>query len=63
MLKVAHRIYGLLDELAKDGKTYLLVAHNGIARMINSYFYDMTNKEFAQHEIDNCEISEYHYDQ
>ncbi len=50
-------------EAAKDDKTYLLVAHNGIARMINSYFYDMTNKEFAQHGIDNCEISEYHYDQ
>ncbi len=63
MLKVAHRIYGLLDEPAKDDKTYLPVPHNGIARMINSYFFDMTNKEFAQHGIDNCEISEYHYDQ
>lgn len=63
MLKVAHRIYDLLDELATDDKIYLLVAHNGIARMINSYFHDMTNKEFARYGIDNCEISEYHYGQ
>ena len=30
---------------ADTGKTYLLVAHNGIARVVQSYFYDMTNEE------------------
>lgn len=33
MLQLAQRIYNLLDELrADETKTYLLVAHNGIAR-------------------------------
>ena len=40
MLHLAQRIYNLLDELKEesDSKTYLLVAHNGIARVVNSYF-------------------------
>ena len=34
MMQLAQRIYNLLDELKADtGKTYLLVAHNGIARV------------------------------
>ncbi len=33
MLQLAQRIYNLLDELGKEAdKTYMLVAHNGIAR-------------------------------
>ena len=45
MLHLAQRIYNLLDEPKADpeGKTYLLVAHNGIARVVESYFYSMTN--------------------
>ena len=44
MLQLAQRIYNLLDELkADESKTYLLVAHNGIARVVQSYFHDMTN--------------------
>ena len=39
MMQLAQRIYNLLDELKADtGKTYLLVAHNGIARVVHSYF-------------------------
>jgi len=56
MMKLAHRIYGLLDELKNDDKTYLLVAHNGISRVIRSYFFDMTNEEYAAYGIANCEI-------
>ena len=59
MLKLAHRIYSLLDELKEDEKTYLIVAHNGISRVINSYFYDMKNEEFAAFGIKNCEILEF----
>ena len=48
MMQLAQRIYNLLDELRADtDKTYLLVAHNGIARVVQSYFYDMTNEEYA----------------
>ena len=44
-----------------DGKTYLLVAHNGISRVIESYFHDMTNEEFAKFGIKNCELKKYEW--
>ena len=60
MLHLAARVYHLLDEIkSQPQKTYLLVAHNGISRIIESYFHDMTNKEFAVFGIKNCEIKEY----
>ena len=53
----------VLDELrADEGKTYLLVAHNGIARVVRSYFYDMTNEEYAAFGIRNCEFVEYTFE-
>lgn len=63
MLQLAQRIYNLLDELRdQPDKTYLLVAHNGIARVVQSYFYDMTNEEYAAAGIRNCELVEYHFE-
>jgi broad specificity phosphatase PhoE len=61
MFHVAQRVYNLLDEikLEADHKIYLLVAHGGIGRVINSYFYDMTNEQFANFSIKNCELKEY----
>lgn len=56
MLRLAQRIYNLLDDLKNDDKIYLLVAHNGIARVINSYFNNMSNKDYAAFGIKNCEI-------
>ena len=70
MLHLAQRIYNLLERIAADpmfsltldeikaqpDKTYLLVAHNGIARMVKSYFEDMGNEEFSAFKIKNCEI-------
>lgn len=44
-----------------DKKTYILVAHNGIARVVQSYFHDMTNEEFAAYGIKNCEIKRYDF--
>ncbi len=61
MLRLAQRIYNLLDELKEDDKTYILVAHNGIARMVNSYFNEMTNDEFAAFGVANCAVVEYVY--
>lgn len=63
MLHLAQRIYNLLDELKLESeeKTYLLVAHNGIARVIHSYFYDMENEEYAGFGIKNCEIRRYDF--
>ena len=37
------RVYGLIDDIRADDSTYLLVAHNGISRVIQSYFYDITS--------------------
>lgn len=60
MLKLCQRIYNLVDELrATPEKTVLLVAHNGIARALHSYFTDMTNEEYAAYGIKNCEIKRY----
>ena len=59
MLQLAQRIYNLLDELMQQEKTYLLVAHNGIARVVRSYFYDMTNEQYAGYGIGNCEILDF----
>ena len=63
MLRLAQRIYNLLDEIKdkSDEKTYILVAHNGIARVVQSYFHDMTNEEFAAYGIQNCEIKRYDF--
>ena len=62
MLHLAQRIYNLLDEIKQQpDKVYLLAAHNGISRVVNSYFYDMTNEEFAAFGIKNCEIRKYEF--
>ena len=63
MLHLAQRIYNLLDDIKEksNDKTYLLVAHNGIARVVHSYFHDMTNEEYAAFGIRNCEIREYFF--
>ena len=61
MLKLAARVYNLLDEIRDDDKTYLLVAHGGIARMVNSYFFDMTNEEFAKFGLPNCAVLKYDF--
>lgn len=62
MLKLCQRIYNLLDDIKHDeNKTYLLVAHNGIARAVNSYFNSMSNKEYASFGIKNCEIVRYDF--
>ena len=63
MMQLAQRIYNLLDELRQDeNKTYLLVAHNGIARVVESYFHDMTNEDYAAAGIKNCELVEYRFE-
>lgn len=62
-LRLAQRIYNLLDQIKaeSDKKTYMLVAHNGIARVVQSYFTDMTNEEYAAFGVRNCEIIRYDF--
>lgn len=63
MMQMCQRIYNLLDDIKNEDedKTYLLVAHNGIARIVNSYFYEMDNREFARFGIPNCMILMYDF--
>lgn len=62
MLRLGQRIYNLLDEIKASDKMYILVAHNGIARMVQSYFYDMTNEEYASFGVANCSITKYEWE-
>lgn len=59
MFSLAQRIYNLIDDIKAEDKTYILVAHNGIARVVESYFREMTNEEYASFGVKNCEIVEY----
>lgn len=61
MLHLAQRIYNLLDEVRASDKTYILVAHNGIARVVQSYFHEMTNEEYAAFGVKNCAVVEYQW--
>lgn len=61
MLHLAQRIYNLLDEIKASGKIYILVAHNGISRVIQSYFYEMTNEEYAAFGVKNCAVIRYEF--
>lgn len=62
-LDVAARVYPFLDEVKAKfvDKNVLVIAHGGISRVINSYFYDMSNDEFFNYVLDNCEIKKYEF--
>lgn len=61
-LDVAFRVYDFLNEIKasqKENRNILIVAHLGIARVVQSYFTNMTNDEFFHFRIDNCQILKY----
>ena len=64
MLRLAQRIYNLLDDVKAESeeKTYILVAHNGIARVVQSYFFEMTNEEYARFGVKNCQVLRYDFE-
>ena len=57
--RLTEQNFGIREE--SDEKTYILVAHNGIARVVQSYFHDMTNEEYAAFGVKNCEIVRYDF--
>lgn len=61
MLHLAQRIYNLLDDIKEGDREVILVAHNGITRMVESYFREMSNEEFSSCGIKNCEIKRYDF--
>ena len=64
-MRTAQRIYNLLDRLTQSpehkNQVYLLVAHNGLSRAVNSYFFDMTNEEFGNFSVTNCQLVRYDF--
>ena len=61
ILQSAHRVYGFLDEILDrhKGKTLLLVSHGWTNKMIASYFRDMSNEEFGEFVLPNCQFARY----
>lgn len=59
MLDVAKRVYNFLDEAKSKYAKFnhiLLVCHGGTIRLVNTYFRDFTNQEFADFRAENCQI-------
>ncbi|MCM1525326.1 MAG: histidine phosphatase family protein, partial [Ruminococcus sp.] len=52
------RTYGLLDDVRKRyaGTNVLIVSHGGVCRVIETYYKNMTVREFSQFFMGNCEI-------
>ena len=61
MLHLAQRIYNLIDDIKASDREVILVAHNGIVRIVESYFREMDNEEFSSCGIKNCEIKRYDF--
>lgn len=56
MMDIARRTYDLIIETRETypDSSVLFVCHNGICRVICSYFMDMTNEEYFGFSQDNC---------
>ena len=61
MMDVAHRTYGLMEELREryPDENILLVCHGGVCRVIRTYFRDMSNEAFFRYSQENCGVEEY----
>lgn len=55
---IVNRTYGLLDEIKVrySDTNVLIVSHGGICRVIETYYRNMTVREFSQFFMKNCEI-------
>ncbi|MCD8021844.1 MAG: histidine phosphatase family protein [Lachnospiraceae bacterium] len=61
---VAARTYSLLNEIRVKyaGENVLLVCHGALARVLRTYFVDMTNEEFGSFMTENCKCVCYEID-
>ena len=61
LLQLSHRVYSVLEDIkAKySDETVLVVCHGGICRVIETYFNDMTNEEYSNWFMGNCQIIGY----
>lgn len=56
--QAAARVYPFLEDLGKrhPDDTVLVVTHNGICRIIASYFLDLSEEEFLSFSMENCQV-------
>ena len=61
MIQLSHRVYSALDDIIEkyNNKNVLIVSHGGVCRVIETYFNDMTAKEFSGWFMGNCQLIEY----
>ncbi len=61
LLQLSHRVYAALDDIIEkyNDRNVLIVSHGGVCRVIETYFNDMTAKEFAGWFMGNCQLIEY----
>jgi len=62
-LQLAQRVYNFLDDLSADRPEGipLIVGHICVCRMIDTYFFDLTNDEYARYRLANCGLVEYEF--
>lgn len=61
MLQMCHRVYSFLDEIIEmyKDKTVVVICHGSVARMIRTYFVDMTNDEYFRYLPENAQLVQY----
>ena len=61
LIQLSHRVYSALDDIIEkyNNKNVLIVSHGGVCRVIETYFNDMTAKEFSGWFMGNCQLIEY----
>ena len=61
MMDIACRTYGLIEEIKSKhaDSSVLFVCHNGICRVIHSYFEDMTNEQYFEFRQESCGFDVY----
>lgn len=61
LLQLSHRVYSVLDDIKANykDKNVLVVCHGGICRVIETYFNNMTNEEYSNWFMGNCQVIEY----
>lgn len=59
ILDVAGRVHPLLNELSRTEDAYLLVCHNALLRVIDTYFHGKTMHEFLNFNCVNTELRMY----
>lgn len=60
-MDVAYRVYGFVEELKEKypDKNIMVVCHNGICRIIRTYFVDLSNEGFFHFSQNNASATAY----